>query len=44
MKYIMLIILIIMAAHGFGQSDNNLIKESNCYSNRCMLNETYIRR
>ena len=30
-----------MAVHGFGQSDNNLIKENNCYSNRCMLNETY---
>ena len=44
MKYIMLIILIIIPVHGFGQSDNNLIKENNCYSNRCMLNETYIRR
>ena len=29
-----------MAVHGFRQSDNNFNKENNCYSNRCILNET----
>ena len=42
MKCIMLIILIIMAGHGFGQSDNNLSQETNFYSNRFIWNnETY---
>ena len=41
MKYTMLIILIIMAERGFGQSDHNLSTESNFYSNRFLRNETY---
>ena len=40
-KCIMLIILIIMTEHGFGQSDNNLPQETNFYSNRFISNETY---
>ena len=44
MKCIMLIILIIVAVHCFGQSDNNLSQETNFYSNRCMRNETYIKK
>ena len=41
MKYIMLIILIIMAEHCFGQSDDNFSQETNLYSNRFIRNETY---
>ena len=41
MKCIMLIVLIIMTEHGFGQSDNNLSQETNFYSNRFLRNETY---
>ena len=41
MKCIMLIILIIMAEHCFGQSDNNLSQETNFYSNCFKCNETY---
>ena len=44
MKCIMLIILKIVAVHCFGQSDNNLSQETNFYSNRCMRNETYIKK
>ena len=44
MKCIMLIILIIVAVHCFGQSDNNLSQETNFYSNRCIRNETYIKK
>ena len=40
-KCIMLIILIGMAKHGFGQSANNLSQETNFYSNRFIRNETY---
>ena len=40
-KCIMLIILIIMAEHRFGQSDNNFSQETNFYSNRFIRNETY---
>ena len=41
MKCIMLIVLIIMTEHGFGQSDNNLSQETNFYSNHFIRNETY---
>ena len=41
MKCTMLIILIFMAEHGFGQSDNNLSQETNFYCNRFLRNETY---
>ena len=41
MKCIMSIILTIMAAHCFGQSDNNFSQETNFYSNRFKRNETY---
>ena len=37
----MLIILIIMAEHSFGQSDNNLSQETNFHSNRFTRDETY---
>ena len=40
MKCIFLIILIIMAVHGFEQLDNNLTQENNYYSNPCIRNET----
>ena len=41
MKCIMLIILVIMAEHCFGQSHNNLSQEINFYSNRFKRNEIY---
>ena len=41
MKCIMLIILIIMAEHGFGQSDKKLSQETNFYSNHFIRNKTY---
>ena len=37
----MLIILIIMAVHCFGQWDDNLSQETNFYSNSFIRNETY---
>ena len=41
MKCIMLIILIIMAEHGFEQSDKKLSQETNFYSNHFIRNKTY---
>ena len=41
MKCIMLIILIIMPEHGFGQSDNSLSQDTNFYTKHFIRNETY---
>ena len=41
MKCIMLIILVILAEHGFEQSDKKLSQETNFYSDHFIRNKTY---